>query len=945
MKFLFEGYVLDSEAFTLSRGEQEIAVESRVLETLIFLIRQRHRVISKDELLESVWDIDFASEATLFKAIQQARKAVGDDGRSQKVIKTVHGKGYRFVAGVEENAETTPFAGSGKTEVSSDPLDTGEEILSGYRRWKKSVVIGAAVVLTVLVAWFVGHREAPADHSVRTSVAVLNCVGDPALSLEERRMVEAVPELLFLRLRNGGRLRVIAPGEVAEAMKDLEAEGGADSGKPGVRVFLDRLDCDAVISSRLAPSGKGSLQLQSTIYFRDSSRAQLLSRINARGDVFALAGEVGADLLKALGGDGRKTEKDGNWTPEVQPEAFSRYVAGVNSLRGGDLNNAVSVLAPLVAQFPKFVPARIALAKVYRAMGLKDAAGLEAKTALNFSEDLPAETRLQLEALTSEINGDWGAAARIYRSLWSVTGDENEYPLALIRVLRWDGRSDEALEVAGRIKKSLQRDPRFYLEISRVYQLQGKTGEQRASLEKACAAAEARGTVGRLASALLGLGWVDISEGKLPEAETHFLKAEELFETLGNNRGQARAFKGRATVLACGPRKEESLPLFYRAAQLQRGWGDLEDLAKTLYSVAGVLSYTGNTREALKTGLEVLELSRRTGDREVEGAVLIKIGDAQVDLGNSVEGMETYQEALPILEAQGATRRIANLWNSMGLASEYSGDLSAAVRYFGRSSAMLQDIGEITRWFDVTYNLAWLHLRTGDLDKAANLLENLRAIQADDSQKAAVFHLGAGIAHERGDLKRAGAEVDKAITLREATGEKDALDTSRALRSRIFLAMGRHEQVLGTVERLIVSLRKEDDPLALAESLLLKADALGLASRWNDALECYTEARSIQKERLQPMDEAGMDIEEGRINAHLGNFKQADLNLKRARGIAERSGMALLVMEAEIAGAELLMFRGSVKDASSDLVHLRRKCEGRGWGRLAGQVSALIKNK
>jgi len=104
MKFTFDDFVLDTEAFTLVRNGVEVGVELRVLEALIFLIRERHRVISKEELLDSVWDIDFASEATVFKAIQQARKAVGDDGKSQRLIKTVHGKGYRFVGEVEEDS-------------------------------------------------------------------------------------------------------------------------------------------------------------------------------------------------------------------------------------------------------------------------------------------------------------------------------------------------------------------------------------------------------------------------------------------------------------------------------------------------------------------------------------------------------------------------------------------------------------------------------------------------------------------------------------------------------------------------------------------------------------------------------------------------------------------------------------------------------------------------
>ncbi|RLE18291.1 MAG: hypothetical protein DRJ65_21580, partial [Acidobacteria bacterium] len=81
------------------------------------------------------------------------------------------------------------------------------------------------------------------------------------------------------------------------------------------------------------------------------------------------------------------------------------------------------------------------------------------------------------------------------------------------------------------------------------------------------------------------------------------------------------------------------------------------------------------------------------------------------------------------------------------------------------------------------------------------------------------------------------------------------------------------------------------------------------------------------------------DIVAGRVNIHLGQFKQAATHLDQARQSAERSGLALLVLEAEIARAEMLMERGEREEALSDLAHLRRQAERRGWGRLAKSTS------
>jgi len=934
MRFSFDDFVLDSEAFTLTHRGVEVGVELRVLETLVFLIRERHRVISKEELLESVWDIDFASESTLFKAIQQARKAVGDDGKSQRVIKTIHGKGYRFVAEVEEEPGGAPAVVSHKPEAPSEIERTEEGRPPDDRRRK--ILVSAVVVALILVVlgWLINRRAPSVDASARTSVAVLQCIGDPGLGPDEVWMPEAVPELLFLRLRSAGGLRLVVADEVAEALRDLGLEAGWEVGDLRRREILDRLACDVAITTRLHKLAEGGLRLEATILSRETPHSQEFSRQGAQGDLFALAGEVGAELAGRLGGRLGEAE-DHRWSPNVQPEAFARYVEGQRTYRDGDLNEAVAVLAPLVAQYPKFALARIVLARIYQSMGLKDAAGLEARTALEFGDSLPAETRLQVEALTLEINGLWVEAARIYRSLWSVAPDEVEYALALIRALRWAGGSDEALEIGQRVGDRLHADPRLHLELSRIHQIQGDSEKQRASLEKARLTAKDRGATGRLASALLGLGWVDLSDGRLSEAEEHFLQAERIFRSIGNQRGEARCFKGRATAISYGPNPESSLPLFEQAAQLQRERGDFEDLGKTLYSVTGLLAYLGDIQASLASGLETLEIARKVGDREVEGAVLVKIGDAQVDLGNPVEGMETYLEALPILEDQGATRRLANLFNSMGLACEHSGDMPAAERHFRHSTEMWQGIGDTGSWFNAAYNLAWLHLRTGDLVEAANLLGSLRSSQSDDSEKAAVLHLDAGIAYEKGDFKGAEALVGAAIDLREATGEGAALESSRALSFQIILAQGRHEEILAIVEREIGRLREDGDSPALVIALLIEAEALGQAGRWPDALESVAEARSMDQAQVSPQIQADADILAGRVNGHLGRFEQAAVLLDQARQSAERSGLALLVMEAEIARAELLMNRGESEEALSDLAHLRRQAERRGWGRLA----------
>ena len=75
---------------------------------LIELISHRDRVVAKTELLDSVWGDRFVSESALTTQIKELRRAVGDTGRDQQIIKTVHGRGYMFAAPVEEDASASP---------------------------------------------------------------------------------------------------------------------------------------------------------------------------------------------------------------------------------------------------------------------------------------------------------------------------------------------------------------------------------------------------------------------------------------------------------------------------------------------------------------------------------------------------------------------------------------------------------------------------------------------------------------------------------------------------------------------------------------------------------------------------------------------------------------------------------------------------------------------
>jgi TolB-like protein/Tfp pilus assembly protein PilF len=104
--FRFGDHVLDVERRELRRGAEPVALEPQVFDLLVYLVRNRHRVVSKDDLIHGVWGGRIVSDSALTTRLNAARKAVDDSGAAQRVIRTVHRKGVRFIAGVSEEHET-----------------------------------------------------------------------------------------------------------------------------------------------------------------------------------------------------------------------------------------------------------------------------------------------------------------------------------------------------------------------------------------------------------------------------------------------------------------------------------------------------------------------------------------------------------------------------------------------------------------------------------------------------------------------------------------------------------------------------------------------------------------------------------------------------------------------------------------------------------------------
>jgi len=122
----FGQYEVDPGSRRLLCGGEEIHVQPQVFDVLCYLLEHRSRVIPKEELLDEVWGSRFVSESALTSRVKSARQAIGDDGRRQETIATVHGRGYRFVGEIE----TIPVGRDAPVETSLRALAAAPEELA-----------------------------------------------------------------------------------------------------------------------------------------------------------------------------------------------------------------------------------------------------------------------------------------------------------------------------------------------------------------------------------------------------------------------------------------------------------------------------------------------------------------------------------------------------------------------------------------------------------------------------------------------------------------------------------------------------------------------------------------------------------------------------------------------------------------------------------------------
>ncbi len=332
----------------VSMNGNSIHIEPKVMEVLVCLARRAGEVVSKDEILQTVWADTFVTEHVLKVAVSELRKALGDDAREPRFIQTIPKQGYRLIARVSfEKPEEPAFTTSADS-----------------KRKIRLLALSAAIlcIIAMPVAWkFIGWRDPSSAESASKpvrSVAVLP-LEDLSSDSNEEYFAEGMTEAIISTLARTAPLRVIS------RTSSMRFKGTVKS----IPEIATELGVDAVIEGSVFRSGNRVRIIAKLIHGESDQTLWTQTYEREMSDILALQNDLSADIARQI-----KLQLSRPHGPlRVNAEAYEDYLKGRffwNKRDKDSLLKSVHYFQQAIRLEPLYAPAHTGLADAYNYLGV-----------------------------------------------------------------------------------------------------------------------------------------------------------------------------------------------------------------------------------------------------------------------------------------------------------------------------------------------------------------------------------------------------------------------------------------------------------------------------------------------------------------------------------------------------------------------------------------------
>jgi len=357
-KYQVGDFVIDTARYRVSRGDTAVPVEPKVFDLLVHLIRNRDRVLTREELFQAVWEGREVSDATLSNHVKNARKALGDNGELQRTIQTVRGRGYQFIAPVAEVAEDE--AGTGEVPPPVPPTDRPDK--PPRRTWRRPLAL-VLMAVALFGAWFLVARPVPPDPGRPYVLVVPFGVSDNATEYHGTFADQLTREVID-SLRKVSGLKTVPHASAFQFRDDKTPEH-----------VLERLpDLQYLLDGEVSVAPDGTLRITPRLVDLRQDLDVWSSPFTVRVDdrnFFETPAEIARAVAAALKVEILKGEQRALAELPNVPQAYEPYAAGwreMEQFTHDSMHRAIEFFDQAIALDPDFLAAYRAKSDALRSM-------------------------------------------------------------------------------------------------------------------------------------------------------------------------------------------------------------------------------------------------------------------------------------------------------------------------------------------------------------------------------------------------------------------------------------------------------------------------------------------------------------------------------------------------------------------------------------------------
>ena len=802
ISYSFGLYVLDPGNGTLTRDSVRVRVQEQPFQLLLLLVERAGQIVSREEIRNRLWPqntfVEF--DKSLGVAVLKVREALGDDASNPRFIETIPRRGYRFIAPVKVE---TAKVGNSTGPTAAAP--TGPVFhLSLYAK-KHGFIIATLVLLLVGISFYVLHARHAASRStaqagtliprihVRRSVAVLgfrNLPGRP----EDSWLSAAVCEMLNTELAAGGQLRMVSGEDVAHAKSELPLSDEDSLGKSTLQRLRTTPGADVVVvgSYTMIPADP-KRRIRLDVRLQDTASGETIAEDSVSGDendLFNLVSDLGGKLRRSLrvAAPSEGIEIAARAALPSNEEAARLYAEGRARLWAFDYFAARDLLAKAIAADPAFPLAHAALSDVWWHTGYDAKARVEARRALDLSNQLSQEQRLLVEGQYQRTVEQWPKALETYRSLFRLFPDNLDYGLLFASAQMHLSAADslQTLAVLRQLPPPLGDDARIDMTEASAWINRDFTKAQ-AAAKLAIEKASAQGSLVIVSRTYGILCQQQPAIGASAEAIDVCKNALEAGNAAKDPNGEAMMRTDLAALYYLRGDIAESAQMLQQAVMEFKQVGNRDGVATALSNFADARLSQGDLMEAKKLLEESIPEYQAVDDKEGVVLNLDSLGDIWRQNGELGKAEAEYRKAEVIarkIEDKDAT---AYVLSGMGDVALDRGDLTLARKRYEEALALRSQAGEKQNAAESRVSLAKLAIEEGHAPDAeasvpACIEQFQKEQQADDELTARIVLIDALLAQAKS------SEAQKQMEAAQPLGNKSQ---NRILRLQFELASGR----------------------------------------------------------------------------------------------------------------------------------------------------------